>query len=340
MPYTVIVVGAGLAGTATATALARAGIEVRLLHDPTTVAASDVPLGVLTPYPAAPQDPVSRLRVRGARYTHALLQRLEAAGLDSGRRARGTVLLPDSERARRRNTRPIGDACHASAAGLFAQHGIVAPEPAVLHPHGACIDPAALCRALLQTAGARVRSESACVTALDRSRDGTWHALAADGSTLAQGSAVVLAAGPAVAQLWPGAAGQLEPVRGQATAFGADATTQGLGVAVSGGGYVTPAVDGRHWTGATFQHGHTDTQPASTDDDVNACALTRLWPGRDPGPALDRFVAIRAATRDHLPRVARLDDGIWINAGHGAHGLATAPLSGARIARSLLRAAN
>ncbi len=339
MRYTVIVVGAGLAGTATATALARGGVEVHLLHDPSTVAASDVPLGVLTPYPAAPQDPVSRLRVRGACYTHALLQRLEDAGLDSGRRACGTVLIPHSERARRRNSRPTGAAHHASAAGLFEEHGIVAPEPALMHPAGACVDPTALRRALLQAAGERVRSQVTRVAALARSHDGSWCALGSDGSSLARGDAVVLAAGPAVGHLWPAVAGELKPVRGQATAFGADDTTRGLGVAVSGGGYVTPTVGGRHWAGATFQHGDTDTQPASTDDDANACALTRLWPGRDPGPALDRFVAIRAATRDHLPRIGHLDDGVWINAGHGAHGLATAPLSGARIARSLLRTA-
>ncbi len=331
-------VGAGLAGAATAAALARSGIDVGLLHDPATVAASDVPLGVLTPYPAAPRDPVSRLRMRGARYTQALLQRLEAAGLDSGRRACGTVLVPDGERARRRNSRPIGGAYHASAADLFTEHGIVAPEPALMHPRGACVEPGALRRALLQGVAARVRREPARVAVLSRARDGTWDCLDSDGSILARADAVVLAAGPAVADLWPQAADQLQPVRGQASAFGADDTTRALRVAVSGGGYVTPAAGDRHWAGATFAHGDTDTQPVTADDAANARAMERLWPGRHVGPPLERFVAIRAATRDHLPRVGRLGDGVWINAGHGAHGLATTPLCSARLARYIVRA--
>lgn len=341
MARSVIVVGAGLAGMATAAALARAGMDVHLLHDPAATAASDVPLAVLAPYPVAPQDPVSSLRVRGARYTHALLQRLEAAGLDSGRRTAGALLLPDSDRARRRNDRvpttaDTDSVRQASAASLHARHGITAPEPVVMHPRGACIDPTALRRAMLQYAGERIRSEAAAVATLDRGNDGRWYALAADGAPIARGSAVVLAAGPAVTRLWPPVAGKIEPVRGQATAFGADDRTRRLGMAVSGGGYVTPAVAGCHWAGATFQRGAVDTQATAVDDVANAQALADLWPERDPGSPLDRFVAIRAATRDHLPRVARLDQGIWINAGHGAHGLMTAPLAGAGLARHLL----
>lgn len=336
-------VGAGLAGTATATALARAGLHVRLLYDPATTAASEVPLGVLAPYPATPEDPVSRLRVRGARYTFALLRRLEAAGLDSGRRASGALLVPDSDRARRRNARvpaPAGanSPRQVSAASLHARHGIAVREPTVMHPHGACIDPVALRRALQRTADHRIRTEPAAVAALDQDREGSWHILAADGLTLARGAAVVLAAGPAVVRLWPAMADQIEPVRGQATAFSSDGRTRRLGIAVSGGGYVTPAVAGRHWTGATFQRGDAGTQASTRDDEANAQAMAVLWPERDAGAPLDRFVAVRAATRNHLPRVSRLADGLWINAGHGAHGLMTAPLAGAWLARRLLQA--
>jgi glycine/D-amino acid oxidase-like deaminating enzyme len=52
---------------------------------------------------------------------------------------------------------------------------------------------------------------------------------------------------------------------------------------------------------------------------------------------LERFVAIRATTSDRLPLVGPLDDGLWINAGHGAHGLMTAPLAAIRLARWIAR---
>ncbi|MDZ7750017.1 MAG: FAD-dependent 5-carboxymethylaminomethyl-2-thiouridine(34) oxidoreductase MnmC [Halofilum sp. (in: g-proteobacteria)] len=332
-----LVVGAGLAGSATAAALARDGWRVTLLSDPCATAASAIPLAVLAPYPTTPTDALTRLRARGTACTQALLTRLERQGLDAGRRARGVLLVPAGPRERRRHARVAGASAavrRLDPARAEAACGVRPPEPAVLHAGGACIDPAALCRALLAGRACRVTSRHGRVVGLGRTAAG-WAAFGAGGDVIASAPRVVLAAGPAVAELWPGLAGAITPVRGQASAFRASAASARLRVPVSHGGYVTPAVAGVHWAGATAQRGDADATARVADDAVNARRVASLWPHDTPAPAGERFVAVRASTPDRLPRVGALAPGLWVNAGHGAHGLMTAPLCAALLARAL-----
>lgn len=290
---------------------------------------------MLAPYPTAPTDALTRLRARGSVYTGALLARLECRGLDAGRRARGVLLLAAGARERRRHARipASSSGVRRLDAGGVAAFGVHAPvEPAVFHPKGACIDAPALCRALRACAGLRPCPGRAA--ALERS-GGDWVALDPEGAVLARAPRVVLAAGPGVVGLWPALAGSITPVRGQATAFAATAATAALRVPVSHGGYVTPAVDGVHWAGGTAQRGDDDATPRAADDAANAARMAALWPGRDPPATGDRFVAVRASTPDRLPRVGGLASGLWVNAGHGAHGLMTAPLCATVLARAM-----
>lgn len=330
--------GAGMAGAATAAALASYGGRVIVIDTPEVPAASAVPLALMAPYPTPARDPLTRLRGRGLETTRAWLTRLERAGLDSGRRLEGVLLIPARPRDRQRRDRFVETEGTRRVAPqeALARTSVLPPESAVLHAGGACVDPQAFARALLHSAATRIRRLDTEVLTLER-RGRRWQALDAAGEPVASAATVVLAAGYGSVHLSSAAAEQLTPLRGQATAFAATPETGALRCAVSHGGYILPAIDGVQWVGATATRDDPDDRPREADDRENLQRLRELWPGMAPPRVVDRFVAIRATTDTRLPLIGALGDGMWVNAGHGSHGLLTAPLAGRLIARAIAR---
>lgn len=333
----VLIIGGGLAGSAAAATLARRGWQVTLIADNDADRASDIPAAVMAPAIGGATDPLTRLRRRGLNVTEAWLAHLERAGLDCGRIARGTLLLPGNERDRARHLRvppDDPDARHVTPPEAHAAVGIEPPTGGVLHSRGGCIHPDRLATALRHAHGARIHQLSACVDRLVAHPNG-WTAESATGEPLATAETTILAAGTACTRLWPQTRRWLLPARGQATAFEATAATAGLRVPISGGGYVTPAIDGTHWAGATLQRGDTDRTPRADDDRTNlGFAQTCLGLGAPLDP-IDRFVGFRTTTPNRIPLVGRLADHLWISAGHGAHGLLTTPLAALLLANAL-----
>ena len=117
---------------------------------------------------------------------------------------------------------------------------------------------------------------------------------------------VIRASGPGAA------AGQLEEVlpfeayRGQLTLVDPSAATGSLKTVVACGHYVTPALDGRHSIGATFDHaawGALDRGVRDEDHARNVAALKKRIPGFQPGSIVDGWAGIRVALPDRLPAV-------------------------------------
>lgn len=327
-PGTVLVIGSGLAGSAVGAALAQRGWAVTLIADHASDCASSVPAAVMAPTVGGATDPLTRVRRRGLAVTEGWIARLERAGRNCGRIARGALLLPGNERDRARHLRVASDDPAARRVTPAEARAAIGVEPAVdgvLHTRGGCIDPTRL------AAGLRSLHEPAieCIEGrVERlvAVDGGWSAEDNAGNPLAGATLTILAAGTGCAHLWPGARRWLLPARGQATAFRATRATAGLRVPVSGGGYITPALAGTHWVGATLQRGDTDPVPRVEDDQTNlAFARACLGLAEKPEP-IDRFVGFRATTPNRIPLVGSLAHNLWITAGHGAHGLLTAPL--------------
>ncbi len=332
----VAVVGAGLAGAATAAALARAGHNVDLIAEPCDPGASALPLGVLRPHLATQLDPLARVRRHGLRLTRAWLSELERHRLDCGRQVDGALAIAGDARSRARRDRlPSGGSDDRRVTRSQAQRlaGVDPADSAIFHPRGACIAPARLVAAFLQYAGGHVVWTNARIRSLQR-RGSRWHLLGAPPLRHAYRH-VVLATGAGTSALLPEIASWLEPARGQATAIGATAASTHQRLPVSGDGYITPAVDGLHWVGATLQRGATSRQRRSRDDETNIARFQRLWPTPTAPEVLDHFVGIRATTRDRLPVVGALAPGLWLSVGHGSHGLSTAPLAGLLLAGAI-----
>jgi tRNA 5-methylaminomethyl-2-thiouridine biosynthesis bifunctional protein len=338
----VLVVGAGMAGTATAHALANRGARVHLIDDLQRAAGSRVPLAVMAPYPTPPGDTLTRLRTLGARYTAALLNRLEREGFDSGRRGHGAVLAPATERDRRRRERarqtPIPRTTSIEPTRAWSDYGLALTEHALFHPMGCCVEPAQLIASLRRSAppSIPIRLEHARVTRLGPHHGG-WSAFDNNGTRITQADTVVVAAGPWVSELWPELAERVIPVRGQISRVRATEVSQRLSVPVSSGGFVTPCLEGAHWVGSSNDPGDSSPEPRESDDQANLHRLHSLFPPPATDNVLQRYVGIRGVTPDRLPLIANPSPGLWINTGHGAHGLMTAPLSSARLARRISR---
>lgn len=324
----IAVIGAGLAGCATAHALVQAGATVHLLDREATPAAttSGNPAGMVHPVFHHPDTPHARLHRAAALDARVAI---EAAAAPPGPALpHGPGLLRLAE--------PGGDAAAQAAveaAGLppaFVQWqdtpaaevtaGVPAARPGWWFPAGGWVAPAALCARWLQVAATSAPGRGqlhwhprTAIRALRSAEGGRWRVVPADGgpedALAAPFDAVVLAtAGAATRELlaphadiadWP-----LEPVRGQLLGLSADlAGLRVPSVAVAGAGYALPAIDGTVWVGATADAGDADGGIRAADREAlrsRAVALGVL-PADAPLDHPRERAGVRWRTDDRLP---------------------------------------
>lgn len=364
-----IVIGGGIAGTASAHALARRGWQVTLIERHAALAqeASGNPQGVLYPRLSGHDIPLSRIAMSGFLHTLRLAEQL----LERGRDWDNCGLLQQAfnEREHRRCAEVLArdlpeelvravDAAEASRlAGLDMPHG------GLWLANGGWVHPPALCRALGDAPGiATVYAQEALE--LKRTGDG-WQVL--DGQQqLAEAPVVIIATANDSARFAQTAHLPLEPVRGQITQLPATDASTRLRAVICTEGYVGPAWQGAHCVGATFAPENSQLELRVADHAENLAMLAELSPALFQalgGPALapqqlSGRVALRCVAPDYLPMAGPLLDaallnerypvgsrqsadqfpwlsGLYVNTAHGSKGLLTAPLCAELIAALL-----
>ncbi|WP_044871770.1 bifunctional tRNA (5-methylaminomethyl-2-thiouridine)(34)-methyltransferase MnmD/FAD-dependent 5-carboxymethylaminomethyl-2-thiouridine(34) oxidoreductase MnmC [Pseudomonas sp. LFM046] len=363
-----LVIGAGLAGCASAASLATRGWQVTLLerHDAPAREASGNPQGVLYLKLSAHGTPLSRLILSGFGHTRRLLQRLEQ-GRDW--QACGVLQLAFDDKEAQRQAK-LADAFPADLlhrldrAQAEALAGVALPAGGLFYPEAGWVHPPALCRLLATHLNIRLIPHS---EALELRREGElWHAVAGDRSLACAPVAVL--AGAADVLRFPQATGlQLKRIRGQISRLPATAESANLGTVLCAEGYVAPPREGEHTLGASFDFHSTDLEPTAAEHAGNLQLLEEISPdlGRrlhaaELEPArLEGRAAFRCTTPDYLPIVGPLADadafasayavlakdarqvpdvpapwfdGLYVNSAHGSRGLITAPLSGELLA--------
>jgi tRNA 5-methylaminomethyl-2-thiouridine biosynthesis bifunctional protein len=366
-----VVIGAGLAGAATAASLARRGWLVTVIDRAAHCAAgaSSLPAGVLAPHVSSDDSVLSQLSRTGVRMTlqqaepelirerdwspSGVLERLNMdASKPSARRAPAAWETPACQAAAHDWLRPA-DRHQLQAAGL-----IDAGTPALWHARAGWITPAALVRAWLNQPG--ISFEGGKLAAQLLHSDAGWQVLDAAGDVLATGERIVLAAGPDTAALLPAAARtalSFQPIRGQITLSREPdaATARWPAFAVNGHGSFISGVPnaalagssagGPMWlAGATYQRGIDRTAPQSADDAFNLQRLGELLPHIDAisrSSDLQAWAGVRCATPHRLPAVGPIPMGdqlpeetasLWICTGMGSRGLTFAALCGELLA--------
>lgn len=330
------IIGNGLAGAFAGAALARAGYHCQLFADTRHPGASAVPLALLTPHPGDPTNPVVRFRRRGFTLCRAWLDLLGADQRDNGCRGHGVLSIPTRDRERRwleRTPRDRQRFLRLTPDEAVAATGLRPADDCLLHPAGAWIRPSRLIESLLTVLASRIGIVTGRVEEIRRAARG-WRIETETGAN--EFTDVIVAAGSETGRLVPSLSPVITPVRGQMTALSPSPCSAGLRMAVSAGGFLTPGVDGAHWAGATFGRGDGDVTPRPEDDECNREWAAAWWADGERMRAVDCFVGIRATTPDRLPLVGAVEDkGLWVSAGHGSHGLATAPLAAHLLVRAL-----
>lgn len=351
------IVGAGLAGAATARQLALRGWQVTVLDAAATPAqgASGLPAGIFAPHTSRDDSLLSRLTRGGLRCTRYWAQQLLQPGIDwqaSGvlerRLDKNAHALPQAWQ----DHAALRDWSRQADAALLAQAGLPADDPALWHPQGGWLRPARLVQALLANECIRFQGCSN-VAAIEYQADRQqWALSAADGRQLASADLVVVCAGPHSRAWLPGSLG-LRPIRGQVLMGEArgEAIDEAL-FPVNGHGSWIPRFDpgdgSTAWImGSSFERGCAALPPSAADMQAaraeNWHKLQTLLPATAQRhaaelPQASTWAQLRCASNDRRPIVGPVPAAgphFWANTALGSRGLTWALLCAELLAARL-----
>ncbi|MFJ2548364.1 bifunctional tRNA (5-methylaminomethyl-2-thiouridine)(34)-methyltransferase MnmD/FAD-dependent 5-carboxymethylaminomethyl-2-thiouridine(34) oxidoreductase MnmC [Pseudomonas sp. NPDC087612] len=367
-PRQALVIGAGLAGCASAASLAARGWQVKVLERHATPAAeaSGNPQGVLYLKLSAHGTALSRLILSGFGYTRRLLERLQRGQDWDGC---GVLQLAfDAKEDQRQqqlaaafNPQLLQRLDREQAEQLA---GVALDSGGLFYPEGGWVHPPALCQAQLQHPNITLLTHHQVLQL--RKVDGLWQAWESD-KLLASAPLVVLATAAEIHNFEPCAGLPLKRIRGQVTRLPVTAQSQALTTVVCADGYVAPPRNGEHTLGASFDFHSTDLTPTPGEhvgnlgllEAISSDLAQRLGAHSLDPHTLQGRAAFRCTSPDYLPIVGPLAEqaqfnhdyavlardarqipatpcpwleGLFINSGHGSRGLITAPLAGEMIA--------
>lgn len=362
-----LVIGAGLAGCASAASLAARGWQVTLLerHGELAQEASGNPLGVLYLKLSAHGTALSRLIVSGFGYTRRLLEQLH--GNDWA--ACGVLQLALNEKELTRQAQlavafPADLLQPLSQAQAEEQAGVALPAGGLFYPEGGWVHPPALCQLLASHPQIRLLTHSD-VLELTPHADG-WQA-SSQGQQLASAPVVVLAGAADIRNFAQAADLPLKRIRGQITRLPHTAASRALRTVVCAEGYIAPARNGEHCLGASFDFSNEDLTATAAEhrsnlqllEEISSDLAAHLHSAELDPTTLQGRAAFRCTSPDYLPIVGPLADhsgftnayaalsknarqmptaicpwldGLYVNSGHGSRGLISAPLAGELLA--------
>jgi tRNA 5-methylaminomethyl-2-thiouridine biosynthesis bifunctional protein len=329
-----IVIGAGLAGAATAERLAARRWQVALIerHPAPAMEASGIAAGVFHPQISRDDSLLSRLTRAGSLYALGRWRALEAAGHRPSWECCGLLQIAKDAREEARMAAtvhaldfPPDFVDYLPRAAARDRAGCDVRAGGWWFPGGGWARPAEFVAAQLAAARARgglVLHAGSAVHALER-RGEHWRALAADGTVIATAPVVVLANAHDAARLVPLGA-PLKRVRGQLTCLPAG-SLGALRAVLAGSGHLVPAMDGAAVVGATYDFEEEDPAPREEGHAGNLARLERLLPGTAAGfaPAqLTGSVGFRCVSADRLPLIGAMPDTAATEAGRTALSIA------------------
>lgn len=336
-PATIAIIGAGLAGTSLAHRLAERGPQVSLFDAQPAPAmeASGNPVGVFRPLFSSDDNRAARFSRAAFCYAMQHWDRLAAAGHNPRWLSCGVVQIARDDAEARR--------WHGILAGYPEEYiqPLAADEIERLTGHklggyrvslGGWISPPSLCAAQIANQAARIATRLAStVSAIEPCASG-WRLTLRDQPQVPEFDAVILANANQSAAFAPHL--PLTPVRGQLSYLPAGDLPI-IQQVIAREGYVTPAVDGIHVLGASYDLDDSSPEPHARAHASNLQRLAGLLSGSEKNFSADQLqgrVAFRATTPDRLPIIGALAPGLFVYSGLGSRGIVWSALGAELLA--------
>jgi len=355
---TATVIGGGVAGCQTAYALAQRGWQVTLIerHAALSQEASGNRAGVISPKMTAEPDWGERFYRQAFLFATQQLQQLQAQYPELAWHACGTLQLNHQTRELKRwhalqaRQLPADFIQLLDQAQASEQAGIDLPTGGSFFPQAGYLYPASLCACLLQHPNITTQLHQTALTLYASA--GRWRVCGEQQQVLSETAVVVIANGQDATQFSQSQFLPFMPVRGQTSSASATPASQSLRVTLGHEGYITPAQQGEHIFGASFERHQTDVRCQTSIDQANWQQLHKHLPelARQVGTVRSSHCAVRMTTPDRYPCVGALPDvklwrsayaairhgakarqwppapnqaGLFIAAGFGSRGLST-----------------
>lgn len=310
-PQHVAIIGAGIAGCATANRLAARGLRITLFDRGGHLAGgtSANPAAMMHPYLSVDANIATRLSRQGYEFTLATINTLEDNGHRSGFHPLGLLRLPKHHQDAKRQAQIAAQQDYpAEFLQLCAAHEASAlsatatEEPGLYFPDGGWFELPTLCTALVAAFQPHIAFQpNTQITALQQENQ-TWQLLREDGVRCGPFDAVIIATGHASAQFSQTKALQIIPNRGQLSCL---KSTWKPHTVVTRNGYITPTATG-FCVGSTYAANREDAEITPQDNTLNlerlAAIATNQSIARD-AQAIRAWAGIRATTSDRLPLV-------------------------------------
>lgn len=339
VPKHVVVVGAGIAGAATAAAMVRRGVRVTVV-DPVLqegLGASHKGHVAIAMTPLISVDDAPRMRLSRAGCLVAE-QQWQVDGA-SDWVALGTVRIAtdnDDDKAACKTVDALGFpeswVQYLDAHAMSQKVGDAVSHGGMYFPRGARVQPEKLIERLLRHPLITVRAEK--VQRIESSESGWCAIVDSSSSTLdarITADAVVLCVAEALPSLLPeqGPAGknhsylaEMEQLPGQVSYFSAAQMAKTPELILAGEGYLLPAVDGVCTAGSTYgAHGETAAVTANGHQEIQE-TLQRWQSWLASATPQGGWAGYRSVLKDHLPLYAGSDQTMAVLSALGSNGFA------------------
>lgn len=317
-----LIIGAGLAGCASAFSLARRGWQVTVIerHAHAAAEASGNTQGILYCKLSPHQTLLSRYVQASYAYCLRLLHELLPQS-ESSWNACGVLQLCTDDKERRRQLALAGQgyprnflqAVDAEQASRIA--GVRVDQAGLFFPGAGWVNPPNLCHALLQHPNIRLLNHCEALQ-LEQRNDGQWHALDHQQQSLASATVAIICSANDSRHFSQTSNAPLKAIRGQVTQLPATQGSAQLRSVLCAEGYISPARQGEHHVGASFRFDQLNGPPSSEENTSNLQLVHKLSPQladalhlEQQAPAsLPARAALRCTSPDYLPLIGPVAD--------------------------------